>query len=737
MINRLQIKLLRRYEKLKERFEYFRFRYLRSKWNVTILVSLLLISATLFVLNSFYSYYMTKNYVNIFKVKSTIVTFIRKNLSKAIEIGIADFSSIQGIVFEDIKISQEEDFSNNKLLFTSKRVDVGLTSLFSKNVVPERISIYSAKLAIDIDDPINEKVLKYIHELNLPDIYFDNLEIQIRAANQDMLRTAKNINVSIIRKNQFLEISFNDSKIFGLLTGSLKGSGRINLETDENTIRIDFSKHDLDAMSGITNSLINLTPESGYAEGFISINKTKEDFSIDGNLNFRNFSGDFFTFTNVKAKDLTINAKFSYLKEIIDAKTSQSYFKRKISSTEFFYEEHVDTPVNNLKKTTISIQVEDFSKLFNQLVFEDDFLIKGNVKLNMRMEETGKINDWIWIDGNGSINNLEVNSKLPQFQLTDTTLKFNWNQNEVHSELTGKLFGQEFNTSLNGVISFLRPTKESPTTSIASNLKLNGKIDHLVMKSFQSIYETIEEKISADIKERQEKMLPESFFIQSSLYKVFLEKAVIKANMQIDDVKYRQDSHTLGNYNLNLKIESGAGNLNLAGGAFEKNENEMNVNFYYDRKMPSFDFRVKISSLLWFDETLQICDSSIYTDIIQFNMAFISSGNNFSDLLVNRSINGDINFIGNSFIRSNPADNINLSELFQGQNNLNIIMGFNAYSQEGFYRNLEIKSKSSDLRGTANMVRSDVNYFLYGQIKNKPLNLTFTKTGAACQKLKK
>ena len=118
-------------------------------------------------------------------------------------------------------------------------------------------------------------------------------------------------------------------------------------------------------------------------------------------------------------------------------------------------------------------------------------------------------------------------------------------------------------------------------------------------------------------------------------------------------------------------------------------------------------------------------------------MSFVSGGNNFSDLLVNRSIAGELNLIGNSFIRTNPGDNVNLSEMFQGQNNLDISLGFNAYSQEGFIRNIEVKSKELDLRGNASLVRSDVNYIFYGQLKNKPQNIAFTKTGASCQKSKK
>lgn len=737
MIDRIQRKIIRFYKNSKEAWENFRFRFLRSKWNITFLIVLILLSVTLFIANNFYAYYVRKNYVNIFQVKSSIVSFIRKNLSKAVEIGIADFSSLQGIIFEDIKISQEEDFSSNKLLFTSKRIDVRLSSIFAKAIVPEKIVIYSGKLTIDIDDPMNANVLKYIHELNLPDIYFDNLEILIKASNQNLLRSPQPMHVSILRKNQFLDITFNDNKFMGLLAGSLKGGGKINLETSENSLRIDFSDHDLESMSGISKILLNLTPESGIADGFISLNKTKEDFNIDGNLNFRKFSGDFFPISNIKANDFTINAKFSYLKEFKDIKNSESYFKRKISSPEFFYDEQVYTPINNLRKTTISIQVDNFSKLLDRLVLEDEVTVKGNMKLNMRMEETGKISDWIWIDGNGSLSNLEFQSKSPTIRLTDTSLQFNWSQNELHTDLKGKLFDKEFNSELNGTILFIKPAKEIPVSAIASNVKLDIHLDSLILKSFQSVYDSIQQKISSDIKERQEKMLPESFFIQSSLYKVFLEKANVKANMKIAEVKYRPDSHSQGKYNIDAKIESGVANLVVAGGVQDKNENELSLNFYYDRKMPSFDFRTRISSLLWFDETFDLCDSSIYSDIIDFNMSFISSGNNFSDLLVNRSISGELSLIGNSFIRSNPGDNVNLSEIFQKQKNLTISLAFNAYSQEGFLRNIEIKSDEADFRGNANLVRSDINYIFYGQIKNKPQNLAFTKTGASCQKSKK
>ena len=117
--------------------------------------------------------------------------------------------------------------------------------------------------------------------------------------------------------------------------GYSKVVSKETVKTSESFLRVDFSDHDLDDMSGISKLLLNLTPESGLADGFISFDKTLADFKIEGNLNFRKFSGDFFPISNIKANDFTINAKFSYLKEFLDKKTSESYFKRKIMMNRF------------------------------------------------------------------------------------------------------------------------------------------------------------------------------------------------------------------------------------------------------------------------------------------------------------------------------------------------------------------------------------------------------------------
>ena len=76
-------------------------------------------------------------------------------------------------------------------------------------------------------------------------------------------------------------------------------------------------------------------------------------------------------------------------------------------------------------------------------------------------------------------------------------------------------------------------------------------------------------------------------------------------------------------------------------------------------------------------------------------------------------------------------------ELFSEENISDISLGFNAYSQDGFVRNIEVKGGTGVLRGNAAFTRSGINFGMFGQLKNKPINLSFIKTGNSCQTIKK
>ena len=156
------------------------FGVIKSRWMISIFIFISLLSGSIYTANNFYVYQMKKNYINLSEMKKVITNYIKIKLNKAIELGIVDFSLIEGITIEDIKISEEEDFSNNKLFFISQRVDIKLSSVFSKNVFIEEIIVHNSKLEIDINEFNIESFFKYFKERNFPKIEFRNLNFSIR-----------------------------------------------------------------------------------------------------------------------------------------------------------------------------------------------------------------------------------------------------------------------------------------------------------------------------------------------------------------------------------------------------------------------------------------------------------------------------------------------------------------------------------------------------------------------------
>lgn len=708
-----------------------------SKWTITIIISLVILLTGLFLSNSLYEYYVKKNYLDIYHSRSVLVSFIRKNLNKAIEIGIVDFSSLYGIVFEDIKISEEEDFSSNKLFFIGKRIDIRLGKPMSKDQILEKVVIYDARLNLDISDPVSSNLLTYIKDFKFPQMEIRNLEFIIRDKDRVIIRTIKPVDVIMKRKGNKVLISMKDKKFLDLirLQDKIQAETEIDPETGFYGVNIKFTDYNLEKMPGISNTLINLNPDSGISDGFINISKNATDLKIEGNLNIQQFSGDFFPITSIKANNFSINAKFSYLRENVE-KGAESYFKRRVNSPEFYYDEQIYTAINGLRKINVSLQIDDMQKLADRLILEDKIHLKGFLKTDLAIEETGKIDNWFIVDGNGFINNLELNIQNPNTDVKNTGVRFLWEKSgDLQVGIKGQIFDREFNLDSKGTI-FFNKDKDSGIYPISSDMSLKMSVQSIIMQQFAGYYAKIKNAVTENIKERQEKMLPESYVILSYPYKKFLEKMNLNYSISIDDMKYREDSHSLGPFTISGNSKAGNTSLDLYSTTNPK-ANWLSLKAMLDRKLPVYEFRAGLQSLIWFDEVFSICDSTIYSDILNFNITVVTSGNNFAELVVNRNMAGEMNLHSINFYRSNPGDLIQFAEMFQGQKRLNLSFGFNGYSQESYFRNIELEGSDSVVKGFGSTQRGDLQLNYSGLLKKQPINGFIIVSGGACQKLKK
>ncbi|MCX8000439.1 MAG: hypothetical protein N3A69_16045, partial [Leptospiraceae bacterium] len=138
---------------------------IQSRWLITIIIVFFLGIVSFGIANNIYIYYLQKNNINIFQIKNIILQFIKTELGKATEIGMVSANILDGISFEDIRISAEEDFSNNKILFNSRRMDLRLGPIFSKSLQLEKIVFHNSKLEIEQNFEL-QKISKYLLDKN-------------------------------------------------------------------------------------------------------------------------------------------------------------------------------------------------------------------------------------------------------------------------------------------------------------------------------------------------------------------------------------------------------------------------------------------------------------------------------------------------------------------------------------------------------------------------------------------
>ena len=717
---------------------YNKFLYLKNtyytKKNILIISFFLSIPILYSITIYLIEYNIRNKFINVNLAKTKILELVKNDLGKAIEIGISDFSIYNGLIFEDIKISDEEDFSSNKILFTCTRLDLRFNSYVEPNRKIEKIIFYGGNLKISLKNNTLKKVLELLNQLNPEQIVFKNLNLIIEEDDYYYLITNKSLNIMFLKRNNGYDWHIEEDTY---ISSKLNGSGQINLIDKINFLgTLKLNDYPLTSISGLTSRMISLNALEGTSDGFFNFEIDDQLTKFEGDLNFRKFKGEFGLLVEVKANEFSINSKISYYKEDIDKTNMEYHYKKTISSPEFIYEEISSLNESKLKDTSIKLQIDSFKSLSEKLSLEEDLSIQGALKLDIGFKETGKLNDFYSLWGNGFVKDFSLRTKEPKLEINDTDLSFFLDKDFIKSNLKTNLFENELNINLVSSLNFFY-NKESKEFSLNSNSEINAKYNNLILSNFYSFKEYLLNKIQADIKERQEKMLPESYFILTSFYKTFLERANSKIKIQIENIRFYKDYFPLGEYLAELKLNSGTGNFVIKSLNEEVNLFDMKGNLYYDRKLPAIDFKLGMKSFFYLDKVFDFCDISVYSDILDFNFTLNSHGNNFSDLYVNKSIFGDFKSRNSSIIKNNSKDEQIYSDPFEYLKNIELKFEFNAYSADYFIRGIQIINPNLNIYGNGSPQKTEKVFGFNGIINQKPFLLNFSKVGDSCLKLKK
>jgi hypothetical protein len=712
------------------------FGVIKSRWMISIFILSTLIFGSVYTANNFYVYQMKKNYINLSDMKKVINNYIKIKLNKAIELGIIDFSLLEGITIEDIKISEEEDFSNNKLFFISQRVDIKLSNFISNKVYIDTVVIHNSKIEIDINEFNLENFFKYFKDSNFPKIEFRNLTFTLKDGNKELLKTQKPIQLIISKTSQEINISFDDSYFKIPFTMSLFGTGVID-SNNRLTIDVRFNKFPVNNLNGFIFNVLGSESERGETEGFIRISKFNQEINIEGDVNILNYTGNLGIIPGIEFNSISLNTKFSYFKEIDENKKSEIYYKRKISNPNFLFSDSVVTNKSNLRKIQINTRVEDFSKLTEELIIQKNDIYKGKLNLILDLEETSKINDWFYGEGKLEIENFELHKNENKLDLIINSANFEFdNKNNLKGKIDGKIFNSPFSIKNNSIINIAKVINNKNNYQFSINGNVETLVDNIYINDFVSIYESIKVKIQEDIKERQEKMLPESYVIESNFYKTFLEKLTLLLQIKINKLSKSKDADSIGKVQLDLKFNKA--NLDIDFYDILDNAKGKKLIFLkaiFDRKNPYYDLKVKVENLNWSDKIYNLCSSNFFSKNFDINISFVALGNNFSDIIINKNFNIEFLFRNVNYVQLDKVDNLDISEIFGKDKLFDIKGNLSGYGQENNFRNLEIYNSDFNFKGysSSNFSKgSGYQFSLYGNYNNKNLTYNIFEVGNRC-----
>ncbi len=712
------------------------FGVIKSRWMISIFILSTLIFGSVYTANNFYVYQMKKNYINLSDMKKVINNYIKIKLNKAIELGIIDFSLLEGITIEDIKISEEEDFSNNKLFFVSQRVDIKLSNFISNKVYIDTVVIHNSKIEIDINEFNLENFFKYFKDSNFPKIEFRNLTFTLKDGNKELLKTQKPIQLIISKTSQEINISFDDSYFKIPFTMSLFGTGVID-SNNRLTIDVRFNKFPVNNLNGFIFNVLGSESERGETEGFIRISKFNQEINIEGDVNILNYTGNLGIIPGLEFNSISLNTKFSYFKEIDENKKSEIYYKRKISNPNFLFSDSVVTNKSNLRKIQINTRVEDFSKLTEELIIQKIDIYKGKLNLTLDLEETSKINDWFYGEGKLEIENFELHKNENKLDLVINSANFEFdNKNNLKGKIDGKIFNSPFSIKNNSIINIAKVINNKNNYQFSINGNVETLVDNIYINDFVSIYESIKVKIQEDIKERQEKMLPESYVIESNFYKTFLEKLTLLLQIKINKLSKSKDADSIGKVQLDLKFNK----ANLDIDIYDildnaKGKKQVYLKAIFDRKNPYYDLKVKVENLNWSDKIYNLCSSNFFSKNFDINISFVALGNNFSDIIINKNFNIEFLFRNVNYVQLDKVDNLDISEIFGKDKLFDIKGNLSGYGQENNFRNLEIYNSDFNFKGysSSNFSKgSGYQFSLYGNYNNKNLTYNIFEVGNRC-----
>jgi hypothetical protein len=667
-------------------------------------------------------YYLKTRKVPLVAIRSIVTSTINKEIGKAVDLGVVDFSIREGLILEDLVISREEDFSFNTNLLKVKRVTFHVSSFFSAIPHIDRIDFFSPQLTLNNDEALEKTLLEYFKSTKVKEVRFHDTRVSFKKGDLSVLDWKEGWDIRFLRKNGKIEIEY-DNGIYWLPNATrVKGEGILS-ETDTNDFKffLQWKNYPSEEAPLLVSYLFGTTMQSAVLSGNASWERSvKGEDVIKGDVEFENSNFLLAQFPGYVVNGLRFKENFLF---------QNNKETRDFSSLDFQLKVEDETIVGkeSLLNRKIDFKIDDLeplSSLFIELSSGEGLPLSGKLRGSLEVAETGEKNKWFKVKGAIGGEDLEWNSDHFNFRNGVTQLNVG-DGNSVSLNVKGELFDKPINLDLSAFVDWSRSKKIDETFyyPLTSKSKATLKIRELLAKNWAPLYETWKKDTLEEIKERQEKLIPEEYFYQKKIYKYFLESMNFDLAIVVGDFFPYEGSASSGELKGSVIVKDGRLNTNIL---LPETGSKLSITSYYATKTPNFSFSLYLNAYPWNRPWTDICGMNILPESINLDYSFASQGSDYYTLSKDARISYALKLERVKVVGKELWIKLNLPEKAI-LDPLTIDFTLDHYFESDYIRNLSIVSSSIDLKGYAQNKTGFYTYSVYGLIGESRDNWTFTE----------
>ncbi|WP_246050419.1 LIC_12586 family protein [Leptospira langatensis] len=598
------------------------------KVSIAAIVLLLLLAAA----KESAEWYFVRRILDLRGVKELTRGFINEELDRAVTLGVVEYEFPNHVFIEDLKISSDEDFASQRMIFKANKIELLLRGLWRGQPSVKAIRVRNAQLSIDMEDKISGEILSYIHKINIPEIRLEDTTVTVYKGGKVLLENVKGIDFHIRKEGTKIQVQISDSLLpipgFRYVKGNFitdVGSKNMNLD-------ILFKNAKAEATGGLYSEFSPFYPKTGRISGQASLQSDGTNLIVKGKTEFSGVNG-------IVLQELPLQEEPWEWKDVdLDHEWTRS------SQGESYKEEHKisvgedhlgltkSKNEKGLKTWDLSLSIQDLDDIRNYLPVSSDLdKFGGSLELLWKGSETGNYGDWL---------KSEAKLSLEDFRWKDTYLdleirrgEFAWNPAGIlEASLHGKQFGLPWSANLKGKTGFRKGFKGDGSAyfPLQGEYNLDLSTDSILISNYLPLYRSIRQIVREDIHTRMEKLIPEIKFVRTPVYKYFMEYPSGNIKITSKEVKWDKDLPSMGQLEANLKYA--ASQSRLEGKIAGPGEAKLISYFTYGSDNPYFNIDFETINLPWGVPTFSFCGGDLIPQTLDTDATIRFNGNNFLDM---------------------------------------------------------------------------------------------------------